>query len=539
MLMLTMAILNLLSVVALAAGLSNASLDFPHSTHEHSSSHGLSPRRARCVDGTFSPGEGYRANPSYPCNATNLVELCSVTVSFTNGTSNFNFGLFLPTEWNLRFLAVGNYAFGGGINWADMGIGAGYGMAVVSTDTGHISNGSDMSWAVDSSTARHDWGYMAMHESVRTAKLLTEQYYTDRPINHSYFSGCSTGGRQGLREIQYDVETFDGAIIGAPAWWTTHLMMWITKVARNNTYASANNTDPPTLIIEPAKFNLIAATVYDQCDMVGSDTLPDGIIQYPDHCEPDFAVIACEPGQTTACLDDDEMKILSAAYKEYRVGDPDGTFVYPGFTPGAELSWLGSGYWIDPYRFPSSYERTFLYDDWPSWNLTLFTEQTVYDSFANDTALANADQLDISAFRDRQGKILMYQGLADATIIPGSSRYYYEQTNTAMGGDVRDFFRYFEIPGMSHCWYVPGTGTPNAPWQIAGAGQGAISRGEYENADHDILLALIRWVEGETAPDRLIATAYNVTTTGVIQYAVYNSTGDPMEQENWHCGLVE
>ncbi|KAK4162432.1 hypothetical protein QBC43DRAFT_336483 [Cladorrhinum sp. PSN259] len=35
--------------------------------------------------------------------------------------------------------------------------------------------------------------------------------------------GCSTGGRQGLKEIQQLPETFDGVIVGAPAWWTTHL----------------------------------------------------------------------------------------------------------------------------------------------------------------------------------------------------------------------------------------------------------------------------------------------------------------------------
>jgi feruloyl esterase len=57
----------------------------------------------------------------YPENPQNLPSLCAVSVQVESiGNSTYGFGLFLPDEWNERFLAVGNGGFGGGINYLDM-----------------------------------------------------------------------------------------------------------------------------------------------------------------------------------------------------------------------------------------------------------------------------------------------------------------------------------------------------------------------------------------------------------------------------------
>jgi feruloyl esterase len=53
-------------------------------------------------------------------------------------------------------------------------------------------------------------------------KKFTESYYNSA-IQYSYYAGCSTGGRQGLKEIQMFPEDFDGVLVGAPAWWVIHL----------------------------------------------------------------------------------------------------------------------------------------------------------------------------------------------------------------------------------------------------------------------------------------------------------------------------
>jgi hypothetical protein len=67
-----------------------------------------------------SYGEG-AANIAYPTNPTDLPGLCAVTVRVRSSpTSSYRFGLFLPDEWNGRFLVVGNGGFAGGINWLNM-----------------------------------------------------------------------------------------------------------------------------------------------------------------------------------------------------------------------------------------------------------------------------------------------------------------------------------------------------------------------------------------------------------------------------------
>ena len=47
---------------------------------------------------------------------------------------------------------------------------------------------------------------------------------------NSYYSGCSAGGRQGLKEVQLFPEAFDSVLVGAPAWDTYSLNNYVTQV---------------------------------------------------------------------------------------------------------------------------------------------------------------------------------------------------------------------------------------------------------------------------------------------------------------------
>ena len=61
------------------------------------------------------------SDTGYPTSPVGLPALCAVSIQVqSTGNTSYGFGLFLPDDWNGRFLAVGNGGFAGGINWLDM-----------------------------------------------------------------------------------------------------------------------------------------------------------------------------------------------------------------------------------------------------------------------------------------------------------------------------------------------------------------------------------------------------------------------------------
>jgi len=111
------------------------------------------------------------------------------------------------------------------VNPVDAAEALGLGYAVVNTDTGHEQDPATilLTWAVSDSTppvvnasAIIDFYYRAVHQVTVAAKQYVEAYYSG-PIDHAYFDGCSTGGRQSMVEgTRYPVD-YDGLIVGDPA----------------------------------------------------------------------------------------------------------------------------------------------------------------------------------------------------------------------------------------------------------------------------------------------------------------------------------
>jgi len=129
------------------------------------------------------------------------------------------------------------------------------------------------------------------------------------------------------------------------------------------------------------------------------------------------------------------------------------------------------------------------------------------------------DDPDLTRFRDRGGKILIYHGLADQLIPAAGTVEYYKRVQERMGGPSKTvrFARLFLIPGVDHGF----------------RGAGATPTGQME--------ALIRWVEEGHAPDKLIAERRDatgkVTRTRALfpypQVAKYKGSGSTDDAENF------
>ncbi|KAI0184582.1 feruloyl esterase-like protein B [Xylaria flabelliformis] len=498
-------------------------------------------------------GSSFDPSPEYPTNATNLPELCAIklNVKSSNSTS-YNAGILLPVRdhWNSRLMTTGNGGFGGGINYPDMGEYTHYGFATVSTDTGHLSDIEDSSWALNNPESIIDWSYRALHGSVNLAKQIVSAYYSDEKttaafIKHSYYTGCATGGRQGLRSLQLYPDDFDGVLIGDAAWQTTHLQSWSTWVPFEN-----YPPESPYHITE-ALFTSLTTEITKVCD--SQDGVTDSIMQDPASCRIDYTTLlcSCPSASQTACVTESQLATLQKMLSPYTINN---TIVFQGLPFGADPSILASGANSIGY----GYFQDFVYND-TAYSFTSYSDDDFLTAVRINPGRATADDFNISGFRKRGGKIIMYHGYADPLIPAGSSIEYVNRTLKAMDleeSQLSSFLRLFLIPGMNHCVSSAPT-QPDAPWYIAAASQIAGIAGRltgvsnvthsvpgHMDARHDSVLALIKWVEEGAPPDELIATKFVNETAPTVESqrtlcpwprVARFTQGDRNLAKNWIC----
>ncbi|KAI2905816.1 hypothetical protein CBS63078_5270 [Aspergillus niger] len=514
-------------------------------------------------NGTFTVP---REDTGWPTDPINLPSLCAIGAMVLGETANssFGFGLFLPTKWNGRTLTVGNGGLAGGVNWVDMvrhgrpaqssriltnnlpkqGTGVKYGHAVFSTDTGHNSTATDASWSYQNIESQVNWGWRALHETVIYSKLITEAFYGIKP-SFNYYQGCSTGGRQGFKEAEAFPSDFDGIIAGAPAWWTSHQQIWQFWVGYVN-YIS-NLTMIPT-----SKFDVIGKEVLRQCD--GQDGLVDTIISDPLGCNfnPEMLLCSSDVTDTTnaECLTAEQLQTFDILTRDFL--ETNSTLVFPAWLRGSEHFWNLNIDGGAPNIIGLGYIQ-YMLGLGPDWKWESFDADIVQLSERLNPGQADASYYNLREFYEGGRKLIHYHGLSDGGIATGASYYLYDQIDRALtpqGIDVNDFYRFFPIPGMGHC--VDTANYVNAPYYIAGismTNNGQHSVPHYQDAKHDVLFALMDWVENGTAPDAIIGTAYaNFSTMDAItrqrpicaypKQAKYRGKGDPNLPENWRCQLL-
>ena len=205
------------------------------------------------------------------------------------------------------------------------------GFAVVSTDTGHKSHrpGFDFGFMRDQQ-ADLDFAYLANAEVAALAKQIIAQHY-GKPAALSYFSGCSTGGREGMILSQRYPTVFNGIISGDPAMRTglSNLAIgrWIPMAFNEIAPKDSNGKPVIDQAITDNDRKLIMDALMKRCD--AKDGLADGLISDPLACDFDPEMLACKGEKNDSCLAPEKAAAIKKA-----LGGPktsSGTQVYPGF----------------------------------------------------------------------------------------------------------------------------------------------------------------------------------------------------------------
>ena len=444
--------------------------------------------------------------------------------------TEINFELQLPTTWNGKLYHGGGGGFVGSIPATQrMRAGLSRRYATLGTDTGHQASALDGSWALGRADRQVNFGHRAVHLVTVAAKRIVESAYGRRPA-HSYFEGCSNGGRQAAMEAQRYPEDFDGIIAGAPA------LDWSGFLIGFNWNQQALKSGP----IPAEKLAVIARGVISQCD--AADGLVDGLVDSPRSCGFDPRTLACAGGDGPDCLTPAQVqtygRILAGPRRSS--GEP----FFPGFPPGTEDGRTGWQLWTSGPRLPDGFGdaatsqitpnvdgvplqfiaqdqflKFFLFSN-PGYNSLTFNFDTEARIAQATDAVFSAIDPDLRRFQATGGKFIMWHGSADPALTVDRTVQYYEEVVRAHGNreSVDGFFRLFLAPGMHHCGGGPGLNTLDA------------------------LTALEHWVERGGAPDAIMAS--NDGTTGVKRTrplcsyparASYVGSGDINDARNFVC----
>lgn len=450
-----------------------------------------------------------------------------------------HFELLLPENWNGKFVMGGGGGFVGSVQNTSLMFGslqAGY--ATVGTDTGHQDHPLSARWAHNNPERLVNFGHKAVHRTAVTAKALTKSYYQNE-IARSYFTGCSRGGGQGLMEAQRYPEDFDGIVAGAPAY------NWAPGIAALTQISQAMYPDPNNLqeaVVGSKEQELIESSYLAMCDE--QDGIKDGILNDPRQCKFDVTTLLCKDKKTDSCLSKQQLAAVKVVYDGPK--DSKGNSLFYGFPFGGETAeggwsrWLTGGlkYQAGEEEFQSGVEagdfegpvapsfhygfgigimKYFVYND-PDWTYQNYNFDNLRKDSERVAEILNATNPDLSSFRKRGGKLILYSGWSDAAA-PGAAVTGYYEDVLAHDKTAADDTRLFMMPGVEHCFGGPGPSFVN------------------------YLTEIDKWLESGKVPDQV--TAYwldeKMQPNGsrpVCAYpkvAMYDGKGDSRDVASFSC----
>jgi feruloyl esterase len=324
-----------------------------------------------------------------------------------------------------------------------------------------------------------DFSERGIHEMAVKTKALTRAYY-GRDARYAYWNGFSTGGRQGHKEAQAHPEDFDGILAGAPAFnWTK----FITAELYPQIVMQRDLAGTP---LTAAQLDMLGNAAIGACDVVGGEHL--GYIPNPSICRYDPVTdpsVLCTANGGVNDSDTCVTPVQATAMNKMWYGQTtDGSVPQPTTDLGFEIAPTGKQRWYGltrgtsmsrlagPTPFTISTDMVALESQMPSLATPSFINATgngadgwrnlSYEQLSQlwaqgevlQTQFAdiNTDNPDLSAFRDRNGKMIMYHGLSDTLIPPQGSINYYIRVAAQMGDvlSIQSFYRFYLVPGMGH-----------------------------------------------------------------------------------------
>ncbi len=454
---------------------------------------------------------GFEAPPDPMSGASpdlsGLPAFCRVAAIVTpTEDSEIEFELWLPeADWNGGFVGIGDGGFIGAIlhGWMAGPLMDGY--AVANTDGGHKGSAADATFAVGHPEKMIDHAWRGVHLMTVLSKEIVAARY-GRPPERSLFTGCSTGGRQGLKAAQRFPDDYDAIASMAPANNWVPLMSFALLIQQQ--------FDNPDAALDPAKLPLIKEAAIAACDM--NDSVADRVIDDPQACDFDPGVLACEDGESANCLLPHEVESARTIYAGV-IHPQTGEVLFPGAEPSSELEWGAFRRGVFPIG--ENYMRDIVFPE-REWDLMAFDfGADIDEAIKREYADLAAVDPDLSPFFASGGKLLFYHGWIDGLITPQNSIDYYESVVTTLGEDaVAESMRFYLLPGVAHCSAMEGTG------------------------DFAVRGTLEEWLATGTPPERIVARKTledgSERTRPLCPYpqvARYSGSGSTNEADSFEC----
>ncbi len=436
--------------------------------------------------------------------------------------SEIRFEVLLPDDWNGKFLMGGGGGFVGTLGYQGrFSVNRGY--ATAATDTGHQGSGIRADWAYRQPERRVNYGYLGVHRTTEAAKAIVRAYY-GRDAERSYFYGCSNGGRQAMMSAQRFPADFDGIVAGAPAHDFSGVL---AAFAYNIQRIFPDPERPGQPVITPQNRQLLESEILRRCD--AQDGVKDGFLDDPRDCDFQLTDLPlCAGGESADhCLTLRQRGAIAAVYDGPRNADGQ---IFPGLPFGGESAAGGWQSWITgpsprlmaAYGEPSSQFgfatqgfKYLVFQD-PEFDYSTYDFDTFGGDAAHLASFLDATSTDLSGLKEAGGKLLLWHGWSDAALTALASIDYFEEVEKR-DAEVRDYFRFYLLPGVFHC--AGGPGPDRVDW----------------------LAALERWVEHGEPPSGLTARKVDdgrvVMSRPLCAYperARYEG-GDPNRAESFAC----